>query len=104
MLRHAGAPACLCGGAGLACHHLAEKTETYEILGHPKGGRKDVFCWAARDGKQREKPMAELEIYRPGGEFSQSGPAAAEIGARMHPRASARHVLIRAPAKVLVLM
>jgi len=90
-------------GAGLACHHLAEKTETCEILGHPKGGRKDVFCWAARDGKQREKPIAELEIYRPGGEFSQSGPAA-EIGARMHPRASARHVLTRAPSKTLVLM
>jgi hypothetical protein len=56
------------------------KTETYEILRHPEGGRKDVFHWA-----QGEKPVAELEIYRPGGESGQSGPAIAEIAARMEP-------------------
>jgi len=56
-----------------------EKTETYEILRHPGGGRKDVFRWAAPG----EKPVAELEIYRPGAEFSQSAPADAEIAARM---------------------
>ena len=51
---------------------LSEKTETYEIFRHPEGGRKDVFRWARRTG---EKPVAELEIYRPGGEFDQSEPA-----------------------------
>ena len=53
---------------------LPVKTETYEIFRHPEGGRKDVFRWAAQD----EKPIAELEIYRAGGEFSESGPATAE--------------------------
>src|SRR5882757_4240024 len=57
------------------------KTETYEIFRHPDGGRKDVLRWAA----QGEKPIAELEIYRPGGELSQSGPPIAEIAARMDP-------------------
>jgi hypothetical protein len=64
---------------------LPEKTETYDIFRHPEGGRKDVFRWAA----QGERPIAELEIYRPGGEFSQSGPASAEIAARMDPKAGA---------------
>lgn len=64
-----------------------EKTETYEILRHPQGGRKDIFRWTAGDGKQGEKPIAELEIYRPGGELGQSGPAVAEIAARMNPEA-----------------
>jgi hypothetical protein len=57
------------------------KTEAYEIFRHPEGGRKDVFRWAA-DG---ETPVAELEIYRPGGELSQSGPPIADIAARMDP-------------------
>ena len=60
-----------------------EKTETYQILRHPEGGRKDVFRWSAKDAKPGEKPLAELEIYRPGGESSRSGPAAAGLGARM---------------------
>jgi hypothetical protein len=60
---------------------LFGKTEAYEILRHPAGGRKDVFRWAA----QGEAPVAELEIYRPGGELSQSGPPIAEIAARMDP-------------------
>ncbi len=60
---------------------LAGKTETYEIFRHPEGGRKDVFHWAGQD----EKPVAELEIYRPGGELAQSEPAIAEIAARMDP-------------------
>ena len=41
---------------------LPDKTETYEILRHPEGGRKDIFRWAGAG----EKPVAELEIYRPG--------------------------------------
>jgi hypothetical protein len=69
----------------------AEKSETYEILRHPEGGRKDVFHW----GPQGEKPVAELELYRPGGEFLQtealsseaflSEALKAEIAVRMDP-------------------
>ena len=51
-----------------------EKTETYEIFRHPEGGRKDVIRWSARDAAPGDRPVAELEIYRPGGEFGQSGP------------------------------
>jgi hypothetical protein len=58
---------------------LPEKTEAYTILRHPEGGRKDVIRWAGQD----QKPVAELEIDRPGGEFSQSEPAIADIAARM---------------------
>jgi hypothetical protein len=64
---------------------LPGKTETYEIFRHPEGGRKDVFRWSAQDGKQAEKPDAELEIYRPGPEFDRSGPASADMAARMDP-------------------
>ena len=63
---------------------LAEKTETYEILRHPEGGRKDILRWAASDGKHGQKPVAELEIYRPAGESSESGPLA-DIAARIDP-------------------
>jgi hypothetical protein len=61
-----------------------EKSETYEVLRHPEGGRKDVFHW----GSAGEKPVAELEIYRPGGEFSQTEAFSSEalnveIAARM---------------------
>jgi hypothetical protein len=61
---------------------LSEKTETYEILRHPGGGRKDILRWAAADGKQGQKPVAELEIYRRGGETSESG-SLADIAARI---------------------
>ena len=60
---------------------LAGKTEAYEISRHPEGGRKDVFRWTAQD----EKPVAELEIYRSGGESGRSGPAITDIAARMDP-------------------
>ena len=60
---------------------LVGKTASYEILRHPQGGRKDILRWAAAG----EKPVAELEIYRPGGELTQSGPAIAEIADRMDP-------------------
>lgn len=55
------------------------KTEVYQISRHPEGGRKDAFHWSA-DGK----PVAELELYRPGDEH-QAVPAAADIAARMDP-------------------
>jgi hypothetical protein len=57
---------------------LPKKTEVYEIFRHPQGGRKDVLRWA-----QGEKPVAELEIYRPGGELDPSRSPAAELAARM---------------------
>jgi hypothetical protein len=60
---------------------LVGKTASYEILRHPEGGRKDILRWAASG----EKPIAELEIYRAGGELTQSGPAIAEITDRMDP-------------------
>jgi len=59
---------------------LNEKTETYEILRHPEGGRRDILRWTT----QGQKPVAELEIYRPGAEASPSGPVA-ELAARMDP-------------------
>jgi len=64
-----------------------EKTETYRIFRHPGGGRKDVFRWTA----QGEKPVAELEIYRPASEFSQSA-AVTEIATRMSPAERARRI------------
>jgi hypothetical protein len=58
---------------------LHDKTEAYEILRHPEGGRKDIFRWLDTDGK----PAAEMEIYRPGREPSE--PAAAGIVADLDP-------------------
>jgi len=57
------------------------KTETYEVLRHPGGGRKDVFRWSGIGGT----PVAELEIYRPGEESDQVGSAAGYLAARMDP-------------------
>lgn len=57
------------------------KTEAYEIFRHPQGGRRDVFQWSGADRRR----VAELEIYRPGAELSHTGPAIAEIAARMDP-------------------
>jgi hypothetical protein len=60
---------------------LLGKTEAYQIFRYPEGGRKDVLRWTV----QGEKPVAELEIYRSGGEFNQTGPTFAGIAARMPP-------------------
>src|SRR3954451_14686743 len=60
---------------------LSGKTEAYEILRHPDGGRKDVLRWAA----QGERPIAEIEIYMPGRELSRPEPPIADIAARMDP-------------------
>ena len=56
---------------------LVGKTEAYEIFRHPDGGRKDILRWASPD----EKPVAELEIYRPGAESSASKPLATHMEA-----------------------
>jgi hypothetical protein len=56
-----------------------DKTEAYEVFRHPEGGRKEVFRWA--DAAQQ--PIAELEIYRPGGEAME--PVTVGIEARLSP-------------------
>jgi hypothetical protein len=56
-----------------------DKPETYEIFRHPEGGRKDVFRWSDAD----KKSIAELEIYRPGGEATDAEGAATDIAMRM---------------------
>ena len=61
-----------------------EESESYEVFRHPAGGRKDVFHW----GQPGEKPAAELEIYRPGGEFDPTEPRAANLAVRMAAEAS----------------
>src|SRR5438874_159021 len=43
----------------------SEKTASYAILRHIEGGRKDVIRWTG----EGDRPFAEVEIYRPGGEF-----------------------------------
>jgi hypothetical protein len=37
---------------------LPEKTETYEILRRPEGGRMDILRWVARDGGPAAPPSA----------------------------------------------
>jgi hypothetical protein len=49
-------------------YDLSYKTKSYHILRHPEGGRKDVLRWNAENGRA----IAELEIYRPGGEIEPS--------------------------------
>ena len=56
-----------------------EKPAAYDIFRHPLGGRRDVIRWTGPG----EKAVAELEIYRPGGESGSSGPAFADIPTRM---------------------
>lgn len=62
---------------------LSDKTNAYEILRHPDGGRKDILRWAATAA---EAPTAEIEIYRPGGELDAFADADADLAARMASR------------------
>ncbi len=57
----------------------SDKTASYTILRHPEGGRKDVMRWTGA----ADKPLAELEIYREGGEFDVARPATADLAVRM---------------------
>ncbi|HEX7789388.1 MAG TPA: hypothetical protein VF467_02545 [Afipia sp.] len=59
---------------------LSDRTDAYEILRHPEGGRRDILRWAATAG---EAPTAEVEIYRPGGELDAFAAADADIATRM---------------------
>lgn len=57
----------------------SEKTASYTILRHPEGGRRDVMRWIGA----ADKPVAELDIYREGGEFDVARPAAADLSVQM---------------------
>lgn len=57
----------------------SEKTASYTILRHPEGGRKDVMRWASA----ADQPLAELEIYREGGEFDVARPVATDLAVQM---------------------
>lgn len=59
---------------------LSDRTDAYEILRHPEGGRKDILRWAVAAG---ETPTAEIEIYRPGRELDAFAAPGADLGARM---------------------
>lgn len=65
---------------------LSDRTDAYEILRHPEGGRRDILRWAAAAG---EAPTAEIEIYRPGGELDAFAAPDAGIAARMSGRSTA---------------
>jgi len=56
-----------------------DKPDTYVIFRHPGGGRRDILRWSGAG----EKPVAELEIYRPGSEYGPASAARAELAARM---------------------
>jgi hypothetical protein len=56
-----------------------EKPDTYVILRHPGGGRKDILRWSGAG----EKPVGELEIYRPGSEYGSASAAQAGLAGRM---------------------
>ncbi|WP_027543915.1 hypothetical protein [Bradyrhizobium sp. WSM2254] len=64
----------------------SEKTASYTILRHPEGGRRDVMRWTG----EADKPVAELEIYREGGEFDVARPATADLAVQMGFDAAAR--------------
>ena len=57
----------------------SEKTASYIILRHPEGGRRDVMRWTGA----ADKPVAELDIYREGGEFDVTRPATMDLAVRM---------------------
>src|SRR5204863_4302324 len=61
---------------------LSYKTRAYQISRHPDEGRKDLMRWETETGQA----VAELEIYRPAGEFNGTPvQAMAELASRMSP-------------------
>jgi hypothetical protein len=57
-----------------------DKTATYTVLHHPEGGRKDIIRWGEPAGRPA---LAELEVYRLGGEPDASADPAADLARRM---------------------
>ncbi|MBR0717176.1 hypothetical protein [Bradyrhizobium liaoningense] len=53
----------------------SDKTESYTVLRHPEGGRRDVIRWVGG--------VAELEIYRAGGEFDPARSIMPDMAARI---------------------
>jgi hypothetical protein len=57
-----------------------DKSATYTVLRHPDGGRKDIIRW----GEPAERPaLAELEVYRFGGEPDVRSDPLADLARRM---------------------
>ena len=63
-----------------------DKPEAYLVFRHPEGGRKDVLRWSGPNAR----PLAELEIYRPGAEYGSPTAARAELAQRMPASGSRR--------------
>jgi hypothetical protein len=59
---------------------FANRTDSYEILRHPDGGRKDILRWAVGAA---EPVTSELEIYRPGTEVDAFAAPDADLAFRM---------------------
>ncbi|MBI3701520.1 MAG: hypothetical protein HY242_13890 [Afipia sp.] len=59
---------------------LTNRTDGYEILRHPDGGRKDILRWAQTAS---EAPTSELELYRPGSEVDAFAAPDADLAFRM---------------------
>jgi hypothetical protein len=59
---------------------LTGRTDAYEILRHPDGGRKDILRWAFTVA---ESPTSEIEIYRTGNEVDAFAAPDADLAARM---------------------
>jgi len=57
----------------------SDKTASYTILRHPEGGRRDILRWSGA----ADQVLAELEIYREGGEFDVTRPAAVDLAVQM---------------------
>lgn len=58
---------------------FASQSESYEILRHLEGGRKDIMRWGA---SLAEAPSAEIELYRPGAELTAFASPTTEIATR----------------------
>jgi hypothetical protein len=56
-----------------------DKSVSYTILRHPRGGRRDLIRWSG----ETDTPLAELEIYREGEEFDLARPSTEALAARM---------------------
>lgn len=59
---------------------FSSQSESYEILRHPEGGRKDILRWSAA---MADAPLSQIELYRPGNELVGFGPVTSEIAARV---------------------
>lgn len=56
------------------------QSESYTVVRHPEGGRKDILTWSA---SPTDPPLSQIELYRPGGELAAFGPVASEVAARI---------------------